>query len=306
MIIDFHTHLVHPDLDAQPFWDAWVATTSLITGRPAEKIIPRLPQLYDITGDVIVQDMDKAGIDKSVLIANDWGMARHAGEPKMSIEQINRAVADAAIRHPGRIIPCCGIDPRRPFAAKFIEKCLTEWNMKIIKIHPISGFYPNDKICYPIYELAEKYQVPVIFHTGEMLAPFYFKYCEPIHLQEVVMDFPNVNFVFAHSGGIWMDEAIAICANTTNVWLDVSLWQTKLFRPMDFYRPLKKLINSVPAKRIMFGSDGPMFRLAMPNDKFVKAFTEFPDQAKAEGLDFPKEIADLILGGNAVSLLKLA
>ena len=82
--------------------------------------------LWDISGDMIVKDMDAAGIDKSVLLAIDWGLSRHLGDLKLSIEEINKTYADAVKKHPQRLIAFAGIDPRRNNAAKLVEKFLKE------------------------------------------------------------------------------------------------------------------------------------------------------------------------------------
>jgi len=305
MIVDMHAHLIHPDTHAQAFWDGWVETAALLANRPPERVRQRLPEYYDLSGDLIIQEMDKVGIDASVLIVNDWGTARYMGEPKLTIEEINKLYADVAKKHPGRLIPFAGIDPRRPGAAKLIEKFVKEFGMKGIKVHAAVGFYPNDKICYPIYEKAAELGVPIIFHTGEILKPFYFKYTQPIHLQEVAMDFPEVPMVFAHAGLSWQNEAAAICYNATNVYLDVSLWQPKLLHPLDFYKEFRSLLNRVPWRRVMFGSDFPAIKGLVSQEKWVKTFTEIPESVRDAGIEFSKEVIEAFLGGNANRLLKL-
>ena len=176
MIIDVHTHLCDYDIVAQPFWDGWAELAALRINRPVERVQKRVPEFWDISGDMIVKDMNAAGIDKSVLLAVDWGLARYLGEPKLSIEEINKVFADAAEKYPQRLIAFAGIDPRRDKAAEMVERFIKEWGMKGIKLHSAAGFYPNDKVCYPIYEKALEYGVPVLLHTGEVLKPLYFKY----------------------------------------------------------------------------------------------------------------------------------
>jgi predicted TIM-barrel fold metal-dependent hydrolase len=280
MIIDIHTHLFNSDIVAQPFWDGWAEVGALRINRPLEKVQRRLPEFLDISGDMLVKDMDAAGIDKSVLLVIDWGLARHLGEPKLSIEKINKVYADAVEKYPQRLIAFAGIDPRRNKAAELVGKFLKEWSMKGIKFHSAAGFYPNDKACYPIYEKALEYGVPVLLHTGESLKPFYFKYCQPIYAQEVAMDFPDLPIILAHTGGCWYSEAVSICNNTTNVYLDVSVWQPRLLRPLEFYRALRTLLDSVSWQRVLFGSDYPFLKLLINQERWVKAFTEIPDSVK--------------------------
>ena len=306
MIIDVHTHLCDYDSVAKPFWDGWAEVGALRINRPLEKVQRRLPEFLDISGDMMVKDMDAAGIDKSVLLAIDWGLARHLGEPKLSIEEINKVYADAAEKYPQRLIAFAGIDPRRNKAAEVVGRFLKEWGMKGIKLHSAAGFYPNDRACYPIYEKALEYGVPVLLHTGEVLKPLYFKYCQPIYVQEVAMDFPDLPIILAHTGGCWYSEAVAICNNATNVYLDLSLWQRRLLRPLEFYRALRTLLDSVPWQRVLFGSDYPFLKLLINQERWIKAFTEIPDSVKEQGIEFADEEIAGIMGGNAAKILGLA
>ena len=305
MIIDIHTHLSDYDGVAKPFWDGWAEVSALRVNRPSENVRRRLPEMWDISGDMIVKDMDAAGIDKSVLLAIDWGLARYLSEPKLSIEGINKIYADAVKKHPQRLIAFAGIDPRRKNAPEMVEKFLGEWGMKGIKFHTAAGFYPNDKACYPIYEKALRYGVPILLHTGEVLKPLYFKYCQPIYVQEVAMDFPDLPIILAHAGGCWYSEAVAICSNATNVYLDVSVWQSRLLRPLKFYRALRTLLDSVSWQRVLFGSDYPFLKLLVNQEKWVKAFTEIPDSVKEQGIKFKDEEITGIMGGNAARILGL-
>lgn len=305
MIIDIHAHLADYDGVAKPFWDGWVEVSALRVNRPLENVKRRLPEMWDISGDMIVKDMDAARIDKSVLLPVDWGLARYLGELKLSIEDINRIYADAVKKHPGRLITFAGIDPRRNGAAELVGRFLGEWGMKGIKFHTAAGFYPNDKVCYPIYEKASEYGVPVLFHTGEVLKPLYFKYCQPIYIQEVAMDFPDLPIILAHAGGCWYSEAVAICNSTTNVYLDVSVWQSRLFRPLEFYRALRTLLDSLSWQRVLFGSDYPFLKLLVNQERWVKAFTEIPDSVKEQGIKFRGEEIEGIMGGNAARVLGL-
>jgi len=276
MIIDIHTHLSDYDGVAKPFWDGWAEVSALRVNRPSENVRRRLPEMWDISGDMIVKDMDAAGIDKSVLLAIDWGLARYLSEPKLSIEGINKIYADAVKKHPQRLIAFAGIDPRRKNAPEMVEKFLGEWGMKGIKFHTAAGFYPNDKACYPIYEKASEYGVPVLLHTGEVLKPLYFKYCQPIHVQEVAMDFPDLPIILAHAGGCWYSEAVAICSNDSVSW-----------------------------QRVLFGSDYPFLKLLVNQERWVKAFTEIPDSVKEQGIKFKDEEITGIMGGNAARILGL-
>jgi predicted TIM-barrel fold metal-dependent hydrolase len=297
MIIDFHAHLCGYDIVAKPFWDGWAEVSALRFNRPVEKVQKRMSAFWDISGDMIVKDMDAAGIDKTVLLAIDWGLAHHLGEPELSIEEINKIYVDALQKYPQRLIAFAGIDPRRNKAAEMVRRFLEEGGMKGIKLYPAAGFYPNDKTCYPVYEKALEYGVPVLFHTGESQKPLCFKYCQPIYVQEIAMDFPDLPIILAHTGGCWYPEALAICNSATNVYLDLSWWQRRLPHPLEFYRALRTLLDSVSWQRVLFGSDYPFLKLLVSQERWVKAFTEIPDFVREQGIEFKDEEIEGIMGG---------
>jgi predicted TIM-barrel fold metal-dependent hydrolase len=138
------------------------------------------------------------------------------------------------------------------------------------------------------------------------MKPLHFKYCQPIYVQEVAMDFPELPIIMAHTGGCWYPEAVAICNNATNVYLDLSVWQPRLLRPLEFYKALRTLLDSVSWQRVLFGSDYPFLKLLINQERWVKAFTEIPDSVKEQGIEFTDEEIAGIMGGNAAKILGLA
>ena len=82
------------------------------------------------------------------------------------MEDLNKFIADNAKEYSDKFIPFFTIDPRRPNATKMFETALTKWEMKGLKLHPTTGYYPDGEECCKLFEIADKYQVPVITHTG--------------------------------------------------------------------------------------------------------------------------------------------
>jgi predicted TIM-barrel fold metal-dependent hydrolase len=83
--------------------------------------------------------------------------------------------------------------------------------------------FPNDPGYLPYYELAAQYKLPVFFHTGDTYSPFAkLKYAQPLGVDEVAVDFPQVNFVLCHVGNPWTVEAAEVVYKNMNVWADLS------------------------------------------------------------------------------------
>jgi len=309
MIIDFHVHLMSPRLIAQGFWDNWVRLSSMLSGRPGEKIREKLPEFWDDTGEVLISDMDSGGIDWSVISVIDYGLAKGVGEASYDILEINKFYSAVAQKYPDRLIAFAGVDARRDNAVEVLKVSISDFGMKGIKLLPPTGFYPNDKkLCYPIYELAHNNGLPVLVHTGPELSPLYSKYSYPIFLDEVAADFPDLTIILAHAGYCWWPEALSIAGNKPNIYVDLSGWQPRTRRlPVEeFYKPLRTMINGMGSSRILFGSDWPALRLfGGGQSNWVKVFNEPPDSVIEAGISFTEDEISAILGGNAARLMNI-
>ena len=83
-----------------------------------------LPQIFDTDGEKHLEQMEMAGIDKTLMFLFDVGML--VGEPEVSIHDQNAAVFKMASKYPDKIIPFVSIDPRRPDAKDFVKRCVEE------------------------------------------------------------------------------------------------------------------------------------------------------------------------------------
>lgn len=83
--------------------------------------------------------------------------------------------------------------------------------------------FPNDPGYLPYYELAARYKLPVFFHTGDTYSPnAKLKFAHPLGVDEVAVDFPQVNFVLCHVGNPWMVDAAEVVYKNINVFTDLS------------------------------------------------------------------------------------
>ncbi len=170
-----------------------------------------------------------------------------------------------------------------------------------LKLLPGAGFYPSDKVVYPFYEIAARHRVPVLIHTGPVIAPMRSKYATPLDLDEVAADFPSLAVVAAHSGfGFW-SEMVSVAQNKPNIYLELSGWQTYRRRdPEYFYQTVRTMVNLMSADRILFGSDYPFItRGVLDHTEWVRAFLDpsgpsrFLSDAEVEQ----------VMGGTALRLL---
>jgi predicted TIM-barrel fold metal-dependent hydrolase len=129
-------------------------------------------------------------------------------------------------------------------------------------------FYPNDKIYRQFYKLAEKYNLVVVFHTGDTYSPKgKIKYSHPFNIDEVAVDFPKAKFVIAHLGEPWSQDAAEIVYKNHNVYADLSGLVTGDLKKITNFsiRRVKEALEYCGYDKVMYGSDWPL----APMDKYI-------------------------------------
>ncbi len=210
----------------------------------------------------------------------------------------NEEVAEVAAEHADVLIPFASIDPAKgKMGAREARRLVQEYGVRGFKFHPsMQGFYPNDRKAYVLYEAIQEAGVPALFHTGQTGAGagargglgVRLKFSNPIYLDDVAVDFPDMPIILAHPSFPWQDEALAVATHKPNVYIDLSGWSPKYF-PAN----LVQYANTLLKDRVLFGSDYP----AITPDRWLADF---------EKLQIKPEVRPKILKGNAIRLLKLA
>ncbi len=209
----------------------------------------------------------------------------------------NEEIAEAAQQNSDMMIAFASIDPHKgKMGAREARRLITEHGVKGFKFHPtVQGFHPNDKVGWPIYEVIAEFNLPAIFHSGHSGigsgmrcgGGLRLEYSNPMHLDDVAMQFPDMNIVIAHPSWPWQDEALSVCLHKPNVYIDLSGWSPKYFQPQ-----LVQYANTLLRDRMLFGSDFPL----ITPERWMKDFTE---------AGFKPEVHSMILKDNAARLLKL-
>lgn len=176
-------------------------------------------------------------------------------------EDANRYSADMAAAYPQRLLPFGGIDPRRHAdVAAEMDHLLGDLGIRGIKLHPPHQLFHVNEYTYnpelrgltTVYQKCIEYGAPVMVHTGTSIFPrARNKYGNPIDLDDVIVDFPELPVIIAHGGRpLWMGAALFLLRRSRNVYLDISSV------------PPKKLLSYFPwiervADQTLFGSDWP-------------------------------------------------
>jgi len=151
-------------------------------------------------------------------------------------------------------IPFASINPNTdPSPQDKLEYYIKELGMKGLKLLPsYQYFYPNDNNLYVIYKKACDLDIPIIFHIGSSkFKGTRMKYAEPIYLDDVAVDFPDLKIIMAHSGrGFNYDAAFFLSRHHKNIYMDIT--GLPPHRLLHYFPELEK-----NADKIIFGSDWP-------------------------------------------------
>jgi len=218
---------------------------------------------------------------------------RLSGRPVAS----NDDVLEFARRNADTVLAFVSLDPNRgPEAVSEARRLIASGGVRGLKLHPpTQQFFPNDRLAYPLYEVFAEARLPVVFHTGHSGigagmpggGGIRLKYGNPLPIDDVAVDFPDLPIIMAHPSFPWQDEAISICLHKPQVYIDLSGWSPKYFAPN-----LVQYANTLLREKVLFGSDYPL----LTPERWLADF------AKAA---FKDEVRPLILKENAARLLGL-
>jgi len=123
-------------------------------------------------------------------------------------------------------------------------------------------YYPDDEDCVPIYNLLMKYDMPVIFHTGDCVSTMArLKFSHPLNVDDLAFRFPELKIVMAHMGNPWLWDAAEVIYKNENVYADLSGLITGIdgeYRDEYRERLLEQLESAIyycGADHLMFGTD---------------------------------------------------
>jgi len=221
----------------------------------------------------------------------------HEGGMGLANLVTNEEVAELAHEQGDVAIPFASIDPARGrMGVREARRLIRDFGVKGFKFHPtVQAFFPNDRACYPLYEVIAEAGLPALFHSGQTGIGagmpgghgLRLKYSNPLLLDDVAADFPDLPIISAHPGVPWQDEQLSVATHKPNVYIDLSGWSPKYFEPK-----LVQYANTLLREKVLFGTDNPVIQ----PDRWLADFEKLPIKA---------EVRPLIMKENAARLLKL-
>ncbi len=218
---------------------------------------------------------------------------RLTGRPPVPNEEVVAFAAENA----DIMMAFASVDPTRgPDAVREAKRLIDAGGIRGFKFHPpLQQFHANDKLAYPLYEVIAEAKLPALFHTGHSGigtgmpggGGIRLKYGNPMDIDDVAVDFPDMPIILAHPSFPWQDEAISVCLHKPQVYIDLSGWSPKYFSPT-----LIQYANTLLKHKVLFGSDYPL----ITPDRWLADF---------EKIAIRDEVRPLILKENAIQFFGL-
>ncbi|MBA3798093.1 MAG: amidohydrolase [Geodermatophilaceae bacterium] len=270
-VVDAHVHLARRSSLKMPF-DLWVQNSD-----PTADWAQLMDEQGCVRPDAIGALFASQGVDVSFLFAEY--------SPRVTGMQAIEDMLPVFESDRQRFRLVANLNPHLhyPVAAE-LERQL-DLGAIALKIHPVhAGVAVDDKSLYPAYSVCEARGIPLIVHCGTSNFPgAQNKYGDPVHLDDLLRDFPDLKLVLAHGGrGWWYDAAAFLALTYPNVWIDLAGLPPQ--RLPEYYA---KFDLARLARKWIFATDWP----SMPGiAKNIDAVAK---------LGLPDEVLAGVLGGNA-------
>ncbi len=271
-LIDIHIHVGKREHLTRVFLDYFVQQYGEAALRIMDELTPARFSAF----------LDVEGVDKGILLSEY--------NPQVTGVVPNEFTAKFA-GGSDKLIPFGSIDINSATDTGVqAEHALRDLGCKGLKLLPSYGYYyPNDPRMCAAYEVAQKNNSIVMFHTGTSLFPkTRVRFSDPLLLDDVAVDFPDLKIVMCHGGRpFWYKESEWMLIRHPNLFIDISG-----IPPVQLPRNFPKLERFYD--RFIFGSD-------WPNIVSIKSQAE-----QVQRLPYKAEIIESILWGNAARILNIS
>ena len=208
-----------------------------------------------ITVDDYLLKMDRAGIERSLLIAVRAGDLNIKGSWELPYERVKAVCRD----HPHRFSGLAGIDPTRGMQGlKDLEAAVESLGFVGAHLYPHwFGWAPDHAKYYPYYAKCCELGIPIMMQVGHNLVYSRERRLpsvgRPICLDQVAIDFPELTLIGIHIGTPWVDEMISMCWKHENVFV-----AGDAYAPKHWPEPFVRYANSYGSHKVLFGTDWPV------------------------------------------------
>lgn len=235
--------------------------------------------LKTITAQDVIDLLDKAGMQRAVLLSTAYSYGRPGSEPPDEYAKVkaeNDWTGTQAALFPKRLIAFCGFNPLKEYALDELARCAKDPNLR----HGIKMHFGNSDVqietpehfekLKKVFQAANKQRMAIVVHMRASISkkrPYGPEQARAfLGLLSVAPDIPVQIAHMASSGPGYVDppahSVIEVLAKavakkdprTRKLWFDVAS-NAYPSNPAETSELLVKLIRQIGVKRILYGSD---------------------------------------------------
>ena len=231
-----------------------------------------------ITADRLVADLDKAGIERALVLSEAFWIGGPGGGtvPRLApakdlataVQLENDWTARQVARYPDRLVMACGINPLDAWAMSELERCSRIPGVRAIKLNVSDGGDDIDfhdptqvKTLRDFFAAANARHLPIVIHLGSRGG--YGRREVRTFLRDVVSAAPDIPVQIAHlSSGFQSPDALSEFAEARaahdplaqNLYFDLSIGR---FRDLDdnVARFIADAIRTIGLDHVLYASD---------------------------------------------------
>ena len=249
MIVDVHSHLIwYPDHVSE----TWAQ----------EALASKLVKLKFSGGLAHAASLDLHSYDSRP--EDHWKAAQQADKVVVFGLQAkatgawvpNELIAEYAAAHPERIIGWASVDPNEPDAIDQLDHAVNTLKLTGLKLGPAyQHFDPTDRKNWPFFETVQRLGIPIIWHQGTTFpSRAKLRWANPMLLEDIAMDFPDILMIVAHMGHPWEEDLIALIRKAPNMYADISAVH---YRPWRYWQAMVTAMEYGVTHKILLASDFP-------------------------------------------------
>lgn len=244
------------DIVCNPFTKKEVQFSQTGFDRAFMEQIRMPPEMYGgVSLEQYIKKMDRAGIERSLLVAVRAGDQRMEGSVEIPYTQ----VYEYCRTHPTRFSGLAGIDPFRGMSGvRELEAAVHEFGFVGAHLYPHwFGLAPDHAKYYPYYAKCCELDIPIMMQVGQNLVYNRKRILpsvgRPICLDQVAIDFPELKLIGIHIGVPWTDEMIAMAWKHENVYIGSDAYAPRYWPPQFVH-----YLNTYGQDKVLFGTDWPV------------------------------------------------
>jgi hypothetical protein len=251
----------------------------------------------------------QAPAEKSIVFGIAWQpghmadnlSGQGAGDTRWYGGNVNDATATFVRAYPERLIGFMSIHPYDAGCLAEFERCRTDLGLRGVKLAAnYQNFDPLEPRALAIYERAQKFGLPILFHQGTSPvreAPIRLAY--PLLMDEIAIRYPDLKIIMAHMGHPWQAETCVVIRKHPNVYADIS---GNFYRPFSFWEQLVKAAEWNVLHKLLLGSDYPITTIA----ETIQALRQVNQIVEGTLLPrVPAETIEAMIQRNSLALLGL-